>query len=195
MNGTTRTTLVASVILLAGCATSSQVPEPAQVTHGNPPPSEAFAQFNAFELKPINTTESCTMRHGGEVALGLVQERLNEDLGKVISGWNAAATTQAPARKLVIEPVCLDVRMVGTQGRIWGGALAGSSLIEMKVRYVDAATGKMVAEPKFFQRASAMGAAWTFGATDRSMPSRIAELISDYTIKNYQHAVGGPTGL
>ena len=85
--------------------------------------------------------------------------------------------------------------MVGTAGRMWGGAFAGDSIIAMQVRYIDASTQETVAEPSFTQRARAMGAAWTFGATDRSMPARVVDLITSYTTNNYLQAVGGPTGL
>jgi hypothetical protein len=178
-------------ILLAGCATNVKKPETAQ----NPAPTEAFSKFSSFELKPINTGESCDKQHGADVALRAIQEQLNSRLGRVVGGWNSSDAKAAMPRKLVIEPVCSDAKLVGTQARLWGGALAGSSAVVIKVRYVDASTNKMIAEPVFYQRANAMGAAWSFGATDRNMLTRIVDLITDYTSANYQAAVGGPTGL
>jgi hypothetical protein len=180
-----------SVALLAGCATNVRKP----TTMINPPPEMAFSTFTSFELKPINTSESCNKQEGGEQALNAIQEKLNARLGTLLTGWNAAKTAGHGGHTLVIEPVCTDAKLVSGAARFWGGALAGSSAVVMRVRYVDLATGKKVAEPVFYQRASAMGAAWSFGATDRSMPDRMAELITDYTEKNYQVAVGGATGL
>jgi len=177
-------------ILLAGCATN--VRKPTQMS--NPPPDMAFSKFSSFELKPINTAEACDKQQGGEQALNAIQEKLNVKLGGLVSGWNTAGTGHA-GHKLAIEPVCVDAKLVTGAARFWGGALAGSSAVVMRVRYVDLTTGKKVAEPVFYQRASAMGAAWSFGATDRSMPDRMVELITDYTEKNYQVAVGGATGL
>jgi len=58
-----------------------------------------------------------------------------------------------------------------------------------------AVSGKVIAEPVFYQRASAMGAAYSFGATDRDMLNRISDLIVSYANRNYPQAVGGPTGL
>jgi hypothetical protein len=180
-----------SVALLAGCATTVQKP----TTMTNPAPEMAFSKFTSFELKPINTTESCNKQEGGDQALTAIQEKLNVRLGALLSGWNTTKTVGHAGHKLVVEPVCTDVKLVGGAARFWGGALAGSSAVVMKVRYVDLATGKKIAEPVFYQRASAMGAAWSFGATDRNMADRMAELITDYTSKNYQVAVGGATGL
>jgi hypothetical protein len=182
---------IAGVTLMAGCATQVKAPS----TPINPAPSEAFSKFSSFELKPINTNESCDKQHGADQALSLIQEKLNLKLGSMVSNWNANKAGGQPSRKLVIEPVCSDAKLVGGAARFWGGAFAGSSAVVMKVRYTDAASGRVIAEPVFYQRANAMGAAWTFGATDRNMLDRIVDLISDYTAKNYQNAVGGSTGL
>jgi hypothetical protein len=126
--------------------------------------------------------------------LSAIQEKLNVKLGGLVSGWNTAGAGHA-GHKLAIEPVCVDAKLVTGAARFWGGALAGSSAVVMKVRYLDLATGKKIAEPVFYQRASAMGGAYSFGGTDRNMLDRMVELITDYTEKNYQVAVGGVTGL
>jgi hypothetical protein len=56
-------------------------------------------------------------------------------------------------------------------------------------------TGKVIADPEFYQRAAAEGGTWTFGATDKSMLVRINTVAQQYLQRNYAHAVGGPTGL
>jgi hypothetical protein len=190
MNKNIPIAVIAGTMMLAGCATTG----PSSIASDNPPPAEAFARFNAFELKPLDTGEGCNKQHGAKVALASVQEQLDQNLGSIIDGWNAAGAKNTSPRKLVIEPMCTDVRLVGIQGRIWGGAFAGDSVIAMKVRYIDAATQRTVAEPSFYQHASAMGAAWSFGASDRSMATRVVDLVADYTRNNYQQVVGGPSG-
>ena len=180
-----------AVMLMAGCATTVRTP----TATDNPPPAEAFSKFSSFEMKPINVNESCDKQHGADVALGAIQEKLNVRLGSMVKDWNAMKKSGSASRKLIIEPVCSDVKLVGTSARIWGGAFAGSSAVVMKVRFTDAGSGKSIAEPVFYQRANAMGAAWSFGATDRDMLDRIVDLIATYTAKNHQAAVGGATGL
>lgn len=191
MNKNISFAIIASALLLSGCATQVRTP----TTTENPPPAQAFSRYTSFSLKPINTSESCDKQQGGEVALHAIQEGLDQKLGGMIATWNVARTPGAAERKLVIEPVCTDAKLVGGSARFWGGALAGSSAIVMKMRYIDQATGKTIAEPVFYQRANAMGGAWTMGATDRNMLTRIVDLITDYTARNYRSAVGGPTGL
>jgi hypothetical protein len=182
--------LVAAAALSAACTTTVKKPTMEQ----NPPPAEAFSKFGRFELKPINTSEGCDKQHGADVALRAIQDGMTDRLGKVISTWNAKPAP-AGSRKLIVEPVCSDAKLVGTTARIFGGALAGSSAIVLKVRYVDASSGKTIAEPVFYQRASAMGAAYSFGATDRDMLKRIVDLVTNYTVGNYTAATGGPSGL
>lgn len=177
------------VLFASGCATHVKTPD----TPVNPPPLEAFSKFSHFVLKPINETESCDKQHGADVALRTIQEKLDVRLGHLVREWNAKPA-RAGKRTLIIEPICSDAKMLGVHARIWGGALAGSSAIVMKVRYSDAGSGKVIAEPVFYQRASAMSGAWTFGAADRNMLERLANLISSYTSRNYDNAVGGSTG-
>jgi len=181
---------IIAVTLLAGCATTVRTPTETV----NPPPSAALSTFSSFELKPINTNEVCAKQSGGDVALAAIQTRLDTGLGGLVKGWNAKKTS-ATSQKLIIEPICVDIKLIGTAKRIFTGALSGSSAVVMKVRYSDAVSGKVIAEPVFYQRASAMGAAYSFGATDRDMLNRISDLIVSYSSRNYPQAVGGPTGL
>jgi len=181
---------ITAVALLAGCATTVRTPTETV----NPPPSAALSTFSSFEVKPINTNEICAKQSGGDVALAAIQTRLDTGLGNLVKNWNAKKNTVA-SQKLIIEPICVDIKLIGTAKRIFTGALSGSSAVVMKVRYSDAVSGKVIAEPVFYQRASAMGAAYSFGATDRDMLNRISDLIVSYASSNYPQAVGGPTGL
>jgi len=65
----------------------------------------------------------------------------------------------------------------------------------MKVKFIDAETKAVIAEPEFYQRAAAMGWAWSVGATDNDMLDRIATVFQEYLERNYDKPVGGPTGL
>jgi len=181
---------ITAVALLAGCATTVRTPTETV----NPPPSAALSTFSSFEVKPINTNEICAKQSGGDVALAAIQTRLDTGLGNLVKNWNEKKNAAA-SQKLIIEPICVDIKLIGTAKRIFTGALSGSSAVVMKVRYSDAVSGKVIAEPVFYQRASAMGAAYSFGATDRDMLNRISDLIVSYASSNYPQAVGGPTGL
>lgn len=70
----------------------------------------------------------------------------------------------------------------------------GSALLAT-VKLTDASTGQVIAEPEFYQHANKMGAAWSFGATDRAMLIRVGSMVTDYLQKNYSAAVGGSTSI
>ena len=61
----------------------------------------------------------------------------------------------------------------------------------LRVKMTDAATGAIIAEPDFYQHANALGAAWSFGATDKTMLIRIASMLREYLNANYAQTVGG----
>jgi hypothetical protein len=94
----------------------------------------------------------------------------------------------------VIEPRIEHLTFIGGATRFWVGPPAGSSTVIMKVKYIDKAFGKLLAEPEFFQRAAAWSGAFTVGGQDNAMLARIVTLVADYTSRNYQEAVGGPSG-
>lgn len=65
----------------------------------------------------------------------------------------------------------------------------------MHLRMTDAETGEVMADPEFYQRASAEGGMWSIGGTDNGMLMRISTVAQQYLQRNYARAVGGPTGL
>lgn len=146
-------------------------------------------------MKPIAQGPQCDKQRGADEALSEIQSRLNTRLGGLLQGWTATPAAGATKRTLIVEPVCVSAKIVSTKARIFGGAMVGDSGVVLNVRYVDAASGKLIAEPVFYQRASGIGGAYSFGATDRDMLERITALITRYTSDNYDAAVGGPTGL
>ncbi len=182
---------IAALILTAGCATKVKTPETTQ----NPVPSEAFSNFTKFEVKPINQGPGCDKQRGADNALSAIQQKLDNRLGGLIAAWNTTSPAKANNRTLIIEPICSNAKLISPTARIFGGVFVGNSAVVLNVRYTDAATGKLIAEPVFYQHANMMGSGYSFGATDRDMLDRIASMITTYTSKNYESAVGGPTGL
>lgn len=155
----------------------------------NPPPTEPLAHFQHFTLMPLQASADAK---GDPEALQKIEGNLKEKLLPMISGWESQG---AAGRTLQIEPVVTQLKFVGGGARFWGGPLAGSSAVVMNLRLVDADTGKIVANPEFYQRAAAMGGAYSFGGSDKGMLVRIATVSQEYLQRNFQQAVGGPTGL
>jgi hypothetical protein len=174
---------LAGTLLLAGCVTHIKP----SVT-SNPPPRTALNAYQRFELLPLGATPEARRE---DAAVRKIEQNLAQQVGSLIATWNRAGD----GRTLRIEPTVTELKFVSTGERLLAGGLAGSSAVVMKVRLVDGATGEVVAEPEFFQRANAIGGAYSFGASDNGMLDRIAIVAREYLVRNYDQAVGGPTGL
>lgn len=191
MRGFARIAVVISSVLLAACATHIK-----PSTMSNPPPTEKFSAFDRFELKPIVLSAAYADHDANQKAAAKIQAYFDERIKPVVNQWNngKGETNDADATTLVIEPRIEHIKFIGIGARIWVGPLAGSSAVVMKVRYVDKRTGKVIAEPEFYQRAAAMSGAFTFGGQDNAMLARISTLVADYNTRNYAQRVGGESG-
>jgi len=174
---------LAVLLLLGACVTHI---EPSAKT--NPPPTEALKNFGQFELLPLQASTEAKQE---TAALTKVEANLHDKISAVTAPWQRA---DAGARKLRIEPYVDQLKFVDGGTRFFAGAFAGSSAVVIKLKLTDAATGQVVAWPEFYQRAAAMGGAWSVGGTDNGMLERIATLAQDYLKQNYDQAVGGTTG-
>jgi hypothetical protein len=160
----------------------------------NPPPSTALNAFDSFQVSPIQMGAPYAGQPANEQAKTRLQGYVDERVPAIVSAWNAAEAKHAPPRTLKIEPVIRHVKFVSGKARFWGGAFAGGTAVLLTVKLSDAETGEVIAEPEFYQHANAMGAAYSFGGTDKAMLGRTAELLANYLKANYEAAVGGPTG-
>lgn len=188
MGKTAKLLVIVASALLASCATNIK---PSRTV--NPPPVEAFAAFNRFELKSVALSREYSEHNVNQRAAAKIQEYFDSRVKPVVDGWST--TKGNGVRTLVIEPTIEQIKFIGVGARIFVGPMAGSSAVVMKVKYTDKDTGKVVAYPEFFQRAAAMSGAFTFGGQDNAMLARIVTLVADYNARNYGERVGGENGL
>ena len=154
----------------------------------NPPPAEPLAHFAHFELKPLQASTDAKQE---TAALTKIDTYVRQKIPAVTSAWEQPGTD---GRTLTIEPYVTQLKFVDGGTRFFAGAFAGSSAVIMKLTLTDAATHQVIAAPEFYQRAAAMGGAWSVGGTDNGMLERIVDIAQDYLRQNYSQAVGGPTG-
>lgn len=160
----------------------------------NPPPSVALDTFDRFEIAAIAMVDPYAGQPPNEQAKERLQANLNERVPPVLAEWNAKPEKHQPPRTLKIEPTIRHVKFISGKARFWAGAFAGGTAVLMTVKLSDAVSGEVIAEPEFYQHANAMGAAYSFGATDKAMLIRVTDLVTGYLKANYVAAVGGPTG-
>ena len=182
--------IIIAGLAINGCATRYIKPSTVQ----NPPPAEKFSAFTRFELQRVSLDPSYAGQDANQRATTRIQEYFDSRLSPVVDKWNRAAPAAGSARALVIEPRIEHIKFIGGGARFWVGPIAGSSAVIMKVKYIDKASGKVISEPEFFQRAAAWSGAFTIGGQDNAMLARIVTLVADYTSRNYDNPVGGPSG-
>lgn len=183
-----RSLLVLAALLLPACATKIEVAQ-----YRNPPPAEAFSAFGRFELKPVEMAPEYYGPSPNYSAARRIQLHFDERIRPMLDDWARKADRKA-TRTLVIEPLIERINYVSTPYRVLTGPYYGDSEVAMKLRFIDASTGKVIAEPQFFQDTGAWWGFVTVGVQDRWMLRRIVGVISEYTAANYSRAVGGRTG-
>lgn len=183
-------TIAAVLLLLALPLHADDIQEPAEGAN-NPPPAAPLSTFQRFEIAPVAMGAPFAGQKGNEVARERLQANLDERAQPLLKEWNAMPAGGDAPKTLKIEPQIRYIRFITGGKRFFAGALAGGSSIMVKVKLSDAATGEVLAEPDFYQHANAMGAAWSFGATDKTMLIRISNMVTEYLRTNYAQAVGG----
>ncbi len=155
----------------------------------NPPPAEPLSHFQHFILEPMKVSDAAA--HETD-ALARIAVYMHQRVGGRLATWE---NRSQDGRVLDIQPYIVQLKFVGGGARFFAGALAGSSAVLMRVRFIDAQTGRVIANPEFYQRAAASGGAWSIGGTDNGMLARITTVVQQYLDRNYGQASGGPTGL
>lgn len=193
-----RTTLqrVCFALLIAAVSTTAlaKKEEIKASSTSNPAPSEAFSAFDRIEVAPIAMGEPYAGQKANDAALANLQAALDERLPVWLAEINARPAATEPPRVLRVEPRIDKVRFIGGGARVFAGAFAGKSRILVKLKITDAATGAVIAEPEFYQHASAMAGAYSFGGADKAMLERAATLVTEYLKTNHAAAVATPTG-
>jgi hypothetical protein len=98
---------------------------------------------------------------------------------KKISAEREAAGAKYPGALLVKTRVT-NLRIVSGAARFWAGPWAGSSDMSLQLKLVDAATGAVVREKELSTNNNPWAAAWTWGGSDRSLPSDLGAMVAEY---------------
>lgn len=160
----------------------------------NPAPPNALQGYDKYELLPLAMGPPYAGDEGKEKAKEKIQGFMTTETGAIVAQWNKDAAGGTRGQSLVIEPRIEKLKVVSGSARFWAGAMAGDSYVVIKVKLVEQPSGKLLAEPEFYQRAAAMSGAWTVGGQDKDMLHRIVTLTNHYLQVNYLEAKGGPTG-
>lgn len=173
------------LLFFAGCATTHIGPEDAPQPK---PPKKHFSYFSNVYLKNVEVSKHYSAVSGTSAALIKIDENFKKEINEIFSNVQEYrklnTDIQHGENDIIIEPYVEKIKFVSGGKRFMFGAFAGSSAVVLKVTFVDG-NGNIIASPKFYQRAQAMGGGFSYGATDNTMLFRIAQEASAYIRKYY----------
>jgi len=83
------------------------------------------------------------------------------------------------ANTLIADVRVIDMRIVSTGARIWAGAMAGSSYMDVYIKLTDAASQKVIHEKVIATRNNAFASAWAMGS-ENSLPMDMGKILGEY---------------
>ncbi len=89
-------------------------------------------------------------------------------------------STAADGPTLLVKTHIPQMRIVGFNARFWAGAFAGSTDMVLEITCIDQQTGLEMVSKTLASNVNVMGATWSFGATDRSMPTDMGIIMAEY---------------
>jgi hypothetical protein len=108
---------------------------------------------------------------------------LEAKITPLLGEWRAASGDGSGT--LVIQPDAVKLKIVSSGARFWGGALAGESNVDINLRLINKASGKVIANPRIARSAGSMSGAWSIGATDQNLLRYVVDISYQYLAENY----------
>lgn len=174
--------------LMTSCA-GKEVKSERETAGPAEPKVAADAQLDPPLAKPYRTIVVARIETTAEIAkdypnasreaqtsaiLGLEDNKFYQD---VKSGRDDANYSDGT---LLVKARITDMRIVSTGARIWVGAFAGSSYMEINLTLVDAATNTVVREKKLSSNNNPWAAAWVGWSSDHSLPTDMGRVLAAY---------------
>lgn len=180
-------TLIVTLLFLCACAgqeaksdadkSAQKTQTTEQATDFDPPLGKKYSNivFYDFETTPEIKTDYPKMTYECEasaISRLLMKKRYKKVERNNGSDYNAST--------LLVKTNIPDMRIVSMAARIWGGAFAGSSYMNMEVEFIDAASKKVVRKKTISSSNNAFAAAWTGGSNDQSLPADMGKILAEY---------------
>jgi hypothetical protein len=139
-----------------------------------------LAGFDRFELADASLHADLPRSTGSERARRELQMHLRDRLGPWLALRNAQAARAQPPRTLRIEPAIVVLRAIDPGVRVAVGRWIGSEQLQVRVRFVDVASGDVVGEARLRADGAGLTPVSTLDATAPALPRRIADALADY---------------
>lgn len=174
------------IIGLGGCATngSDKHVESAAVSSPVTPLEKKYDELIVYELETTPELEIDYKEALKDSQSTLISSLVKRNKYKRVEAANNSENYGSST--LLVKIKVNDMRIAGFGARFWGGAMAGNSYMYMRMQLVDGETRSVVRDQDFNSTNNSFAATWNFGASDRSLPTDMAEIIADYLDKAVQ---------
>lgn len=139
--------------------------------------------FKNISIEPFEVSEELQTEYAYQLDTfqnALIFHLKEKNRFDTISKIEKGAVETQKADSFKIEGKILDMRITSPAARFWGGALAGSSYMDVYLRFVDSKNGNIIHEKIIATHNSAVAASWTGGSSDQSLPQDMAEIVGEY---------------
>ena len=188
--------IIILTLMISGCATPS-IKDAAihrdQVAILKPPEIK-FGAFEKIYFRSTGINSALASHSANQKALVKINQHLFYRLFPIFPSLTLIEANEQldglDKNSLLIEPFVDDIRLIGGGARFLAGALAGDSRVTLRVTFTDLSQDKIIASPAFYQSAAAYVGAWSIGAHDNTMLTRIGDLASEYILLHLTEATG-----
>jgi hypothetical protein len=147
-------------------------------------PTRALSSFAHYELLPATLSDGVRAESDKVAYAEKLEGMLADQIQPLLSQWEQTGGGSGSGT-LQVQPEIQGLKIVSGGNRLWLGAMAGSSTIDMNLTLIDAETGDVVAAPRVMRSADAMAGGWSRGATDQNLLYYIADIARLYMVENY----------
>ena len=150
-----------------------------------PPPQERLSSFTDFELLPFDYTSAVKDDADKLRVAAELENKLKARLAPLFIRWHDYGANEKRRRTLVIAPVLGRLRVVGTANRVFSGAYAGDSYIELDLQLKTGLTGERIGVLPLRIHADATQSTLTLGSGDRNLIDDVVEITYKYLTDSY----------
>jgi len=170
--------MVCCIVALCACSSGSSRQKKAAA-----PAAPAFTLDKAYHALLVEDVEMVVSLRGhyplaaGQLEAAMLAQLQTKSAFTEVGKARAVALT---ADTLIVDANISDMRIVSGAARFWGGAMAGSSYINVHLELKDAVSGQVLHTKELSSANNAFGAAWTGGSTDKSLPGDMGRITAEY---------------
>jgi hypothetical protein len=169
------------LVFLAACAGGKKTPQAdSQPADTDPPLSQRYTNIIVHEFESTAEIKRDYPGVASECQASVISNLQLKNAYNSVAAFKSGEVYGADT--LLVKAKIKEMRLVSTAARIWGGAFAGSSYMDINIMLIDAVSSQEVRNKNMNSHNNAYAAAWVSGASDRSLPADMGKMIADYII-------------